>query len=201
MFARAKAVASKFPLLTSGATISFQFMAGDFIAQTVVEGKTTQTLDRARLASFGTFGAFAGLGPYHLIYNVLYSTTPFIRGGPLAVACFDCGVALPTWYFSSFYTFKEVISSGWTPWEGLSPRQCVTPASDAEQPVQLSEAVGRGLAKWRGDYWNNTMACFSIPFVQNLLMAKYVPGNLKSPFIGVTGLFWVILVSVFRGDA
>ena len=131
--------------------------------------------------------------PRPLLYNVLYSTPFFVRAGPLAVALCDCGVMLPTWYFSSFYVFKEVIGSGWAPWSAAST------ASAASAQLSLSELVPRGLAKWQ-DYFDNTKACFTVPFLQNVLMAKYVPAHLKSPFIGITGMVWVTLLSVFRGD-
>ena len=194
VWSRISGAARAFPLVTSGLIISGQFTVGDVIAQVVVEGKPLGDVDQPRVACFATFGLFAGLGPYHVLYNVLYSTPFFVRAGPLAVALCDCGVMLPTWYFSSFYVFKEVIGSGWAPWSAAST------ASAASAQLSLSELVPRGLAKWQDDYFDNTKACFTVPFLQNVLMAKYVPAHLKSPFIGITGMVWVTLLSVFRGD-
>ena len=204
LFSRLSALAKRAPIVASAFTVCGQFTCGDIIAQ-AMGGTPLGELDRRRTAAFASFGLFCGLGPYHLFYNVLYSTAPFVRAGALATAAFDAGVALPTWYFSSFYTFKEVMASGWSPLAGPGGGSGGGGGGDVAvgqpSPSLLDDVIPRALGKWRADFWENLQACFTVPFLQVVLMAKYVPNHLKSPFIASTGLVWVVLLSTFRGAA
>jgi len=171
--------AQKHPLVTSSAVISCRYLIGDALTQKYLESKPE--INSNRLLCFAAFGAFGGAGPYYLFYNVIYSKQIFRRLGPLSVAFFDCGIAMPTWYFASFYTFRECFI-------------------EFEKHDDLVSMLRTAKYRYLEDYWDNTKMCFTIPFVQCVLMAKFVPTYLRASFIGVSGLAWVILLSFFRGN-
>ena len=183
MYTNARLVASRWPVAASASVMSARYLIGDGIAQSADE----KPHNLQRSLCFGLFGLVAGAGPYHWVYNLLYATRPFQRAGPLLTAAFDCAVMIPTWYFGSFYIFREAIT---TSGPGPSPS-----SSDNMIATTLKEAR----RKWKADYWDNTRMAFTIPFVQVVCSQKFVPPKLRSPFIGITGLAWVVLLSLFRG--
>ena len=177
--------ARRHPCFTAGASLGTRYFVGDVGTQLVIEKK--ESLDLRRTLCFTSFGFLMGAGPIyawmgHFMPRVVAPRLHSTAAKCAAFAFGDICVFMPLIYFPCFYTLREFIYHG-DDATGSSP----------------GELVDSAMRKLRSNFVDDMKSATMVMLPQDVLMQTLIPPHMRVPFISVTGLLWVYLLSSSRG--
>ena len=85
---------------------------------------------------------------------------------------------MPFCYFPIFYTVREAVY----------------------HPAPLEELAQQVRSKYHDNMWDDLTAASSVMVPQDALLVFLIPTHLAVPFVSVTGMVWVVVLSSTRGS-
>ena len=177
--------ARRHPCFTAGASLGTRYFIGDSATQLYIEKK--DRLDLRRTLCFTTFGFIMGAGPIyawmgHLMPRVVAPRLKSTAAKCAAFAFGDICLFMPFCYFPVFYALREFIYHG-----------------DDEANASAGDLVGSAMRKLKSNFVDDMKSATMVMLPQDVLMQTLVPPHMRVPFISLTGLVWVYLLSSSRG--
>mmetsp|Transcript_10012 Transcript_10012/g.14866 ORF Transcript_10012/g.14866 Transcript_10012/m.14866 type:complete len:214 (-) Transcript_10012:98-739(-) len=181
------------PLLAAGLSLGARYVIGDSFTQLAVEDK--KEVDVRRVVCFGTFGALMGAGPIYwwMGYAMPKLVSPHLNStaSKCAAYCFgDVCVFMPLIYFPCFYSLREFIYHGDKP----------SVEDGAPMSTHPDLLLTSAMDKMKGGFVSDMQSAAMFMAPQDCLMQTLVPPHMRVPFLSVTGLVWVYLLSSSRGS-
>jgi hypothetical protein len=180
MLAATRSFARRRPVLTAASCLSARYAFGDSVTQLTMDQR--ETLDLRRLTCFTCFGFAMGGGPVYAWFSWLMPryiaprlTTTFQRCAVFIAG--DLGVMLPFTYLPSFYAMREFLY----------------------HPAEPAQVLHSAYAKWREGVLRDVAMNSLVAIPQDVAMQTVVPTQWRVPFVALTGLVWVGMLSYSRG--
>ena len=179
--------ARRHPCFTAGASLGTRYFIGDSATQLYIEKK--ERLDLRRTLCFTTFGFIMGAGPIyawmgHLMPKIVAPRLNSTAAKCAAFAFGDICLFMPLCYFPVFYSLREFIYHG---------------DGEGANAPGAGELVSSAMRKLKAGFVDDMKAATMVMLPQDVLMQTLIPPHMRVPFISLTGLVWVYLLSSSRG--
>ena len=169
------------PLATSLVVTTVKAAAADLMVQTVVEGKSLQTIDTKRTSLFALFGlAYQGAYQFGIITKLLPRLLPGLATAPSTVLKRTLAFNLvhdPLVYFPVFYTMKE------------------TMRTDRLSKETVSDALAFYYRNCTSDWFNTWVI-----WLPGHAVTFYLPPHLRMPWIASVSFVYLSVLSFTRGE-
>eukprot|EP00656_Telonema_subtile_P000233 TRINITY_DN10118_c0_g1_i1.p1 TRINITY_DN10118_c0_g1~~TRINITY_DN10118_c0_g1_i1.p1 ORF type:complete len:172 (-),score=27.23 TRINITY_DN10118_c0_g1_i1:229-744(-) len=162
------------------------YLIGDSATQTLLEER--ESLDWHRFATFGAFGFIIGGGPLYYCHGVVIprlvkNMTSNVAKCATFIAV-DMGAFMPFVYFPTFYSVQQSIHMQ---------------GAEHQEPPTLTDMSRAAYTKWSQNVFSDLQYASTVMIPQDIALQMWVPPQWRVPFVSVSGLVWVAILSNRRG--
>lgn len=199
-FADLSSLPATYPFWFGNCFTSGKTAFADASVQLTVERR--EHLDLARLATFSTFG-FVWMGAFQYMLFVkffqgylfpsaaAFAAKPLLQKARDPRGCFnvlmqvaiDQGIHMPFLFLPVFYSLKEALQG-----------------DAAEQEAHGSSIFRTAISKWRNNFAQDCLACWTIWVPAQLINFSFMPSHLRVPFVAMCSLAYTAVLSITRGN-